>query len=282
MVGTVGWGPVWRGVVRQGSAWLARRGQIGSGTVRWGLVWQGPARFGTVRQGEDFMSWQEQQRQAYEQQQAEKQAKQQQEAERYRLLLKAQFEERARQEAERTAELERQAEAKRQAALQQQAEMDRRVREALARSNQERYARQQEAREQISARKQQETRVFIGQDGYRYRSLAELEFYEEWVRDGVRVETIPLERQFSIGRYRADFADPASKTAIEVDSWGYHGKVQADFERGYERKFDIEELGWAIVQVTARQIYNDVEGTVARVHRRIIRRRAAIVGKDYT
>lgn len=178
------------------------------------------------------------QQQATQQQQAKQQASEQQ---------------RLREEAHR-------AEVKRQA-------------ETLRLADQKRYVALLEARERAKQRIVHEKRVWVGQDGYVYRSPAELEFYEEWIRDATRAETIPLERQYHLGRYYADFADPVSKTAIEIDGWGYHGKNQSDFEYGYERAQDIEEQGWDIRRVTAKQIYNDVQIHVMRVHRHILRRR---------
>lgn len=55
----------------------------------------------------------------------------------------------------------------------------------------------------------------------------------------------------SLGNFRADFAYPEHKIAVEADGWKYHGTREA-FVKDRERNNALATLGWKIFHVTAR------------------------------
>jgi very-short-patch-repair endonuclease len=176
-------------------------------------------------------------------------------------------------QTEQRLQAEQQVREQREREEQQRKAEDTRRRDVLQLANQQRYVALLEARERAKERTIHAQRVWIGQDGYVYRSPAELLLYEEWVKDPVRASFIPLERQYPIGRRRADFADPLSKTVIEVDGWKYHGQYQSNFNNGYRRTQVIEEQGWTIKRVSAQQVFEDVQLTALHIYQYIERRR---------
>jgi very-short-patch-repair endonuclease len=66
-------------------------------------------------------------------------------------------------------------------------------------------------------------------------------------------------------KYRLDIAIPASKLAIEVDGWQWHGKHKGDFTRDRERQNLLTLHGWRILRFTAGQIRKDTAGCVSTI-----------------
>jgi very-short-patch-repair endonuclease len=80
-----------------------------------------------------------------------------------------------------------------------------------------------------------------------------------------------VEREFTNAvpgrRFRIDIALPASRLAIEVDGWEWHGKHKGDFTRDRERQNLLTLHGWRILRFTAGQIRKDVAGCVEMIRK---------------
>lgn len=96
-------------------------------------------------------------------------------------------------------------------------------------------------------------------------SPIEIAFYEAWC---ALYPSIPLERQYPIGKYRVDFAHVETHTVIELDGQSFHSK-RKDRNKDYDRHIEIEEMGWHIVRFTGSKVFHDVEGCVHIAWRRI-------------
>lgn len=70
------------------------------------------------------------------------------------------------------------------------------------------------------------------------------------------------------GKYRIDFADPVTKTAVELDGWQYH-QNRAQFEQDRKRQRDLVEQGWTIIPFTGREIKNTPDDCVHQVRKQI-------------
>ena len=64
-------------------------------------------------------------------------------------------------------------------------------------------------------------------------------------------------RQYSIGRYIADFCCPSEKIIVEVDG-SYHGEVQR-IKKDEERDKYLQSLGFSVIRFENRQIFQDPE-----------------------
>lgn len=74
-----------------------------------------------------------------------------------------------------------------------------------------------------------------------------------------------LEGAVPARKYRLDIAIPASKLAVEVDGWEWHGKHKGDFTRDRERQNLLTLHGWRILRFTAGQIRKDTTGCVEMI-----------------
>lgn len=66
-----------------------------------------------------------------------------------------------------------------------------------------------------------------------------------------------LKPQWAIGPYRADFAIPSSRIAIEIDGHDGH-KTKAQRTKDARRERHIKTLGWEVIRFTGSEIYKDV------------------------
>lgn len=79
---------------------------------------------------------------------------------------------------------------------------------------------------------------------------------------------------YVIGRYRADFAWPALKLIVELDSFAFHGHRRA-FHDDRRRTAWLTAQGWSVLPVTAKQLKTEPFVVVARIAEAIARRSAA-------
>lgn len=71
----------------------------------------------------------------------------------------------------------------------------------------------------------------------------------------------PLERQYKIGPYYADFAHEESKTVIEIDGAAYHSTPE-QIARDKRRQAYIESSGWHVVRFSGKQTNNKADECV--------------------
>ena len=99
-------------------------------------------------------------------------------------------------------------------------------------------------------------------------------FREAWQR---RCPHIRLEQEYKVRvsnhTYYIDFAHPATKTAIELDSYKFHGRTPDQYNNTVERSQDLTRAGWHVYPITGRQINNRVDQCVDDV-RMLIETRA--------
>ncbi len=81
----------------------------------------------------------------------------------------------------------------------------------------------------------------------------------------------PLERQYKIGPYYADFAHIESKTVIEIDGTAYHSTPE-QIKRDQRRQAYIESLGWYVVRFTGQQTQHDPVRSVYKARAVILSR----------
>lgn len=77
-------------------------------------------------------------------------------------------------------------------------------------------------------------------------------------------------------RWRFDFADPASKTAIEIDGGAWSGgrHTRGDgFERDCEKINAATMMGWAVIRLTPQMIERDPESELVPIMTLIEERR---------
>jgi curved DNA-binding protein CbpA len=88
-------------------------------------------------------------------------------------------------------------------------------------------------------------------------------FREAWQR---RVPYIELEQEYEVQvldhTYYIDFAHPATKTAIELDSFEYHAKTPDQYNYTVERRQALMRAGWEVYSITGRQINDRVDHCV--------------------
>lgn len=214
------------------------------------------------------MDWQAQRRADYLEQQAEKERIRQEQAEQQRLLLRAQFAERAQREADLRAQREAEQAEKDKLAREIAAAANKRIAESLRRASEAQHERIENARRRAARRESESNGPFEATDGKVFTSKIEMQFWDEWISDPQRVADFPLISQFRVGRYRADFAYVPSRTIIELDSQRWHSAPEAR-DKDYDRQYEIEEQGWRFIRFTGRQVKYNVEGCVSRVLWRI-------------
>jgi len=73
-------------------------------------------------------------------------------------------------------------------------------------------------------------------------------------------------RQFSVGPYVIDFYCPALKLAIEVDGES-HTRSRQEYDTN--RQQDIESYGVRFLRFTNADVYEDLDGVLAKVHETI-------------
>lgn len=74
----------------------------------------------------------------------------------------------------------------------------------------------------------------------------------------------PSVNNFSDG-FEIDFVWPDRRLMVEVDSYRHHG-TRAAFERDRRRDQDLTAAGWRVVRFTWRQVIDEPERVVARLH----------------
>lgn len=80
---------------------------------------------------------------------------------------------------------------------------------------------------------------------------------------GRRLEGWKFRRQHPIGRYVVDFVTIAGKLVVEVDG-ATHGS-EAEIERERLRTEDIERLGFLVIRVTNRDVYDNIDGVLQAI-----------------
>lgn len=104
----------------------------------------------------------------------------------------------------------------------------------------------------------------------RFASPLEAAFWDAWhARHGAT-----LACQHRVGRWRCDFAHPATRVAVECDGASWHRDPES---RAYDaaRDAELRALGWEVVRLTGEEIRRDVAGCAARVGAAIAARRRA-------
>lgn len=92
-------------------------------------------------------------------------------------------------------------------------------------------------------------------------SPIECQLFMALLREGVASDCIS---QYSIGKYRLDFAYPHLKLAIECDGHDYHASKE---QRGHDAERDRFLLteGWRTARFTGSQIFRDAQACAAEV-----------------
>ncbi len=67
-----------------------------------------------------------------------------------------------------------------------------------------------------------------------------------------------LTPQYSIGRYRVDFAHIRTKTAIELDGFASHSSTD-DIANDRKRQREIEAMGWYVFRFGGKEIHKDAQ-----------------------
>jgi very-short-patch-repair endonuclease len=73
---------------------------------------------------------------------------------------------------------------------------------------------------------------------------------------------------YRIGGYRADFAFPDARVAIEIDGLAFHSK-QSDFQADRVRQNDIALMGWQVLRFTWLDLTEYPDRVIAIVRRAI-------------
>jgi len=108
-----------------------------------------------------------------------------------------------------------------------------------------------------------------------FDSPIEQAFWDAWVaaarRDPFFQFEVDLVPQHPIGRYRVDFAHPASKTAIELDGHATHSSPDAI---AYDRKRQraLEDSGWHVIRFGGKEVSVDAPACVAEVQKVLAKR----------
>lgn len=92
-------------------------------------------------------------------------------------------------------------------------------------------------------------------------SPIEHSFFEAWCD---AYPDIKLERQYSIGRFRVDFAHVATRVVIELDGHHYHSS-RKDRTKDAQRERLIQMQGWHVVRYTGSEVHTDVRSCVMQV-----------------
>ena len=78
----------------------------------------------------------------------------------------------------------------------------------------------------------------------------------------LRASSLPRpERQFSVGRYRIDFAYPRILVGLECEGYEYHGGRLA-WKRDKRRTAWLESQGWRLIFVTWDDVTTEPEQTL--------------------
>ena len=72
--------------------------------------------------------------------------------------------------------------------------------------------------------------------------------------------------QYWIGPYRVDFAVPADKLAIEIDSQAYHDEHQRIY-KDRPRQAAIEAQGWTVIRFEAYEVNDELNLCVRRAQK---------------
>jgi very-short-patch-repair endonuclease len=100
-------------------------------------------------------------------------------------------------------------------------------------------------------------------------SPAEAAFWHAWT---IRHNRIQLEREYSVGPYRLDFAHLETKTAVEIDGMLGHSSPD-DISKDRARQREIERQGWRFIRFGAKEVFHN-PGQCAREVEQFIRRSA--------
>ncbi len=101
-----------------------------------------------------------------------------------------------------------------------------------------------------------------------FDSPIETAFWKQWM--SFRSHTfsdedfLQLEPQYQIDRYRVDFANVETKTAVELDGHATHSSPDA-IAHDRKRQREIEALGWHVIRFGGKEIYQDAEKCVQEV-----------------
>lgn len=74
-------------------------------------------------------------------------------------------------------------------------------------------------------------------------------------------------RQFSIGRYVADFYCPELKLVIEIDGPQHNTKENTEYDK--ERDLFIKSLGMNVVRILNAHIVNNLAGAIEAIKNKI-------------
>ena len=80
-------------------------------------------------------------------------------------------------------------------------------------------------------------------------------FWSAWNRT-IHSEYWELTPQYSIGKYRVDFANVMTRTAIELDGFASHSSTD-DIARDRKRQREIEAMGWRVLRFGGKEIHKD-------------------------
>ncbi len=86
-------------------------------------------------------------------------------------------------------------------------------------------------------------------------SPIERRFYDAWMCT-IHQEYWELIPQYPIGKYRVDFAEVITQTAIELDGFASHSSTE-DIARDCKRQREIEAMGWHVLRFGGKEIYKD-------------------------
>jgi hypothetical protein len=86
------------------------------------------------------------------------------------------------------------------------------------------------------------------------------------VRPHVDAVIVP---QYTIGRYRADFAIYAGpvRLVVEVDGHDFHERTKEQASRGKRRARDLQLSGWSVFPFTGSDVWNDPFGCCDDINR---------------
>jgi very-short-patch-repair endonuclease len=90
-----------------------------------------------------------------------------------------------------------------------------------------------------------------------------------WQQLRQRPGGMKFRRQHPIGPYVVDFCCLSPKLAVEIDGFAHDTKIRASRD-GIRTKF-LEENGYAVLRVSAKQALADVTGTVEAILARVAR-----------
>ncbi|WP_256713635.1 hypothetical protein [Marinobacter sp. C18] len=84
--------------------------------------------------------------------------------------------------------------------------------------------------------------------------LALMAAFGDWFKGG---EVVPELRPFSTRKFRADFALPRYRFAVEVDGWSHHGEFLGDHEADRARGLVFSSHDWLPFRVSHGQAINN-------------------------